>query len=58
MYSSKRKIIEVPVCPDTNRWLLTKDYLKKLLWSDFKLYYSTPYLNDIIYLHYKGFDKI
>ena len=37
---------------------LTKDFLKKLLRKDFKLYYSTPYLNDCIYLHYKGFDRI
>lgn len=26
--------------------------------SDFKLYYSTAKLNNIIYLHYKGLDKI
>lgn len=37
---------------------LTKDFLKKLLRKDFKQYYSTPYLNDCIYLHYKGFDRI
>lgn len=46
------------MCPDTNRKLITKDYIKKLLRSDFKLYYSTPYLNEILYLHYKGFDRI
>jgi dynein assembly factor 1 len=33
---------------------LSKEFLKKLLRSDFKLYYSTPYLNDQLYLHYKG----
>jgi hypothetical protein len=37
---------------------LTKEFLKKLLKSDFKFYYSTPYLNDCLYLHYKGFSKI
>ena len=35
---------------------LTKNFLKKFLRSDHKLYYSTPYLNDILYLHYKGFE--
>lgn len=33
---------------------LSKEFLKKLLRSDFKLYYSTPSLNDQLYLHYKG----
>jgi len=37
---------------------LTKEFLKKLLRKDFKIYYSTPYLNDCLYLHYKGFDKV
>jgi len=37
---------------------LSKQYLKKLLRSNFKQYYSTPYLNDCIYLHYKGFPMI
>ena len=26
--------------------------------KDFKLYYSTPELNDALYLHYKGRDRI
>jgi dynein assembly factor 1, axonemal len=38
--------------------VITKDILKKLTKTDFKQYYSTPYLNDILYLHYKGFTKI
>lgn len=38
--------------------VITKEFLKKLCKSDFKQYYSTPYLNDILYLHYKGFEKI
>ena len=33
---------------------LSKEFIKKLLRSDFKLYYSTPSLNDQLYLHYKG----
>ena len=37
---------------------LTKQWLKKFLRKDPKLYYGTPYLNDILYLHYKGFCKI
>ena len=37
---------------------ITKDFLKKLVKSDFKSYYSTPSLNDILYLHYKGFNQI
>ena len=34
---------------------LTKDFLKKLLKTDFKHYYTTPYQNDSLYIHYKGF---
>ena len=34
---------------------LTKEFLKKLLKTDFKHYYTTPYLNDSLYIHYKGF---
>lgn len=37
---------------------MTKEYLKKLLRSDFKFYYTTPSLNEQLYLHYKGFSKI
>ena len=33
---------------------MTKEYLKKLLKSDFQMYYETPYLNDRLYLHQKG----
>ena len=33
---------------------LTKEYLKKLLRSNFKLYYATANLNECLYLHYKG----
>lgn len=37
---------------------ISKEFLKKLLRSDMKLYYSTPELNDVLYLHFKGFKKI
>lgn len=43
---------------ENNEKRLTKEFLKKLLRKEFKLYYSTPYLNDVLYLHYKGFDRI
>ena len=38
--------------------VISKVFLKKLCKTDFKTYYSTPYLNDILYLHYKGFTQI
>jgi dynein assembly factor 1 len=38
--------------------VITKEFLKKLCKTDFKNYYSTPSLNDILYLHYKGFTTI
>lgn len=37
---------------------ISPEFLKKLVKSDFKTYYSTPYLNDVLYLHYKGFSQI
>jgi len=37
---------------------MSKEFLKKMLRSDIKNYYTTPYLNETIYLHYKGFDNI
>lgn len=41
-----------------SRKRITKEFIKKLLRSDIKQYYCTPELNDILYLHYKGFDAI
>lgn len=37
---------------------ITDQFLKKLLSSDIRMYYITKYLNDKLYLHYKGFRKI
>ena len=37
---------------------MTDKFFKTLLRSDWKLYYSTPALNDHLYLHFKGFQKI
>lgn len=33
-------------------------FLKKLLSSDIRMYYNTRYLNDRLYLHYKGFRRM
>ncbi|CAD7958212.1 unnamed protein product [Amoebophrya sp. A120] len=37
---------------------LTRDKIKKILRSDRRLYYSTPGLNEKIYLHFGGYTKI
>ena len=37
---------------------ISDQFLKKLLSSDIRMYYNTRYLNDKLYLHYKGFRKI
>ena len=38
--------------------MMSRRYLDKILCSDFKQYYRTHELNEIFYLHYKGFKKI
>ena len=38
--------------------MMSRRYLDKLLCSDFKQYYRTHELNEILYLHYKSFKKI
>jgi dynein assembly factor 1, axonemal len=37
---------------------ISDQFLKKLLGSDIRMYYNTRYLNDKLFLHYKGFRKI
>ena len=37
---------------------LTKEWIKKFLRKEHRLYYTTPELNDCLYLHYKGFRQI
>lgn len=37
---------------------LTPQEIKKILRSDFKMYYTTQELNDKLYIHYKGYSKI
>lgn len=34
--------------------LITKEFIKKLIRSDLKLYYSSPEMNEHLYLHYKS----
>lgn len=43
---------------DSNAKGMSKQFFKQLLRSDQKLYYTTESLNDILYLHFKGFSKI
>ena len=38
--------------------MMSRKYLDKILCSDFKQYYRTHELNEILYLHYKSFKKI
>ena len=37
---------------------MSEKFFHKLLRSDFKLYYCTPELNETLYLHFFGFEKI
>jgi len=39
---------------EDNQPRITKKWLNKFLHSDFKQYYLTPYLNDMLYLHFQG----
>ena len=43
---------------DENVKRMSKEFFKQLLRGDQKLYYTTESLNDILYLHFKGFSRI
>ena len=43
---------------DPSQPVMTRKYLDKILCTDFKEYYRTHELNEILYLHFKGFKKI
>lgn len=43
---------------EANMKRMSKEFFRQLLRGDQKLYYSTESLNDILYLHFKGFSKI
>lgn len=58
MSTSVIKALQEEINEENGKKRMTKEFLKKLLRSDIKLYYTTPYLNDILYLHYKGLDEI
>ena len=38
--------------------ILTNKFLRELFKKEFKKYYRTPYLNEKLFLHYKGFHFI
>lgn len=57
LYNTKSYKMNLKPNPEDNG-VITKEFLKKLCKKDFKNYYSTPYLNDILYLHYKGFNTL
>lgn len=42
--------------PDTGKAILSERYLRDL--CDVNGQFETPYLNDALYLHFKGFEKI
>ena len=43
---------------EEDQQMMSRKYLDKILCSDFKQYYRTHELNEILYLHYKSFKKI
>ena len=51
----KRKQIEMEK-DESGRFIITTDFLRELCETNGQ--YATPKLNDTLYLHYKGFEKI
>lgn len=51
----KKKQVDMPK-DASGRAIITEDFLKELCEANGQ--YSTPGLNDTLYLHYKGFEKI
>jgi dynein assembly factor 1 len=49
---------DIPVEEEDDTPKMDNQFFKKLLRSDIRQYYSTPELNEILYLHFKGFRKI
>lgn len=51
-----RKKEFIPEKDERGRLLMTEEYLKNI--CENSQGYSTPYLNDTLYLHFKGFNEI
>ena len=56
-YAKYNRFIEKEISEEDQQ-MMSRKYLDKILCSDFKQYYRTHELNEILYLHYKSFKKI
>ncbi len=57
-YAIHNRYIKDEENEDPNQPVMSRKYLDKILCTDFKEYYRTHELNEILYLHFKGFKKI
>ena len=57
-YAIHNRYIKDQENEDPNNPVMSRKYLDKILCTDFKEYYRTHELNEILYLHFKGFKKI